>query len=125
MKIRHAINLILLMLMTNTVFASLKIGIHKQVCKPVSFSAVPVTNIPGCKDTAVPLNLCVGTCLSYDGYPDQKQHSSVCKCCQPVRWRERKITLQCNSSRDNSQHLAVHTINEAVACACAPCSKKI
>nr|QBL02618.1 glycoprotein hormone-like secreted protein [Tripedalia cystophora] len=105
--------------LTTSVTAKLSIDVHRQVCKPIQFSAVPV-KMPGCTLRKVPFNQCVGTCLSVDGYPGSLG-KRLCKCCQPVMWRRRDIELECLHPSNGSRVIGKYTVREAVACACTPC----
>ena len=93
--------------------------ISRQQCKPVMMHSTPV-RIPQCESRKIPIMQCAGVCKSRDYYPGQG--STVCTCCQPVKYRRVAHEFRCLDI-DNISKLATHYIKEAVRCACKPCRK--
>ena len=89
-------------------FRSMIIRLHENSCK-----------------ARVAMKQCIGACRSVDKYPLGKG-STICTCCQPVRFVRRQLTAKffC-SDRNNNFFLQKKTIliHEPAMCVCKPCRK--
>ena len=103
-------------------YGRMVIGRHTQDCQPIT-SLVEV-KFPNCLKTSISLGQCFGTCLSWDGLPDNADKPvNRCTCCKPVTFRDRKVFVECIGGNGVRQ-VEEHTVKEPIACGCTPCSRR-
>ena len=91
-------------------------------CHPIFFPAVRVDVTPRCKDVRIAMNQCIGACESMDKNP-LSEGNSVCRCCQPVDFRERTVVKEvaCMSNDQAVTTLMSIKIYEPIRCECRNC----
>lgn len=98
------------------------LGKHKEACEPIN--GLVRIEFPNCRVSYIELNQCIGTCLSWDGLPLNKEKAiRECKCCKPTTLKDRKIKLGCKTS-NNQQVVQEYTVKEPIACGCSPCTRR-
>ena len=97
------------------------IGRHRQACEPLA--GLITVRLPNCRGR-IYVNQCIGTCLSWDGLPENADiPANRCTCCKPVTFREKKVLLEC-TSKFRRRQVEEHTIKEPIACGCSPCNRR-
>lgn len=98
------------------------LGRHFQACRPMT--GLVRAKFPNCRESKVLLDQCIGTCISWDGLPENADSVvSTCTCCKPVTFEEKRVFVECMDELGRSQ-IEEHTIQEPKACSCVPCNRR-
>jgi len=98
------------------------IGRHVHACQPMD-GFVHITQ-QNCERRSVKLAQCIGTCISWDGLPENTEEQvQTCTCCKPVIFVERIVLLQC-TNKNKLRYVKELTVKEPKACACLPCNRR-
>lgn len=98
------------------------IGRHVHACKPMN--GLVRVKLPNCRESTISLDQCIGTCISWDGLPENvNKPAKTCTCCKPVTFRDKEVLVEC-IDRYGRHKIEQHIIKEPKACTCLPCNRR-
>ena len=98
------------------------IGRHLHVCRPMN-GLVPI-KVPNCRESTISFDQCIGTCISWDGLPENANIPvTTCTCCKPVTFREKNVLVECTDGF-RRRKIKQYKIKEPKACTCLPCNRR-
>ena len=76
--------------------------------------------IPGCYERIIEMNRCFGACFSKNVTVTSKKHYSLCTCCQPVEFEDKRELFGC-LNENLVRVVRTIIIKNPTSCSCKKC----